>query len=286
MLMSPAKKASGGVRYPDFICIGAQKAGTTWLNSMLRQHPAIWMPPMKEIRYFDTIHLSRQRLPEKREKAALKAIQKSLASGMPNHQKLQQVYCLAAIGTQQLNDESYGQIFRAAGEDQLCGEVTPGYALLPDTGIEHMVRLNPHVKILFILRDPIDRAWSELRMTRPSPGIKDVEDALARPGFCARSDYQATLTRFGRFVPEERLLIMYFDDVADRPLDLLASLCGFLEIPSYEFQETERPRYRGASGEMDSASYNRLRETLRPTYEELLSFDNQFARRWYEKHYG
>lgn len=284
--MSPASKAGGDLRYPDFICVGAQKAGTTWLNSMLRQHPGVWMPPMKEIRYFDAVHLSRQRLPEKREKAALKAIEKSVTSDMPDHQKLQQIYCLAAIGTQQLNDETYGQIFRAAAQDQLCGEATPGYALLPDSGIEHMVRLSPHVKILFILRDPIDRAWSELRMTRQSPGIKDIEDAIARPGFYARSDYQSTLARFGRFIPETNFCVMYFDDIAARPLHLLGSLCDFLKIPGHEFQEPERPRYRGKSGEMETASYNRLREILRPIYEGLLSLENQTVRRWYEKHYG
>ncbi|AHY45759.1 Hypothetical Protein RradSPS_0476 [Rubrobacter radiotolerans] len=39
--------------YPHFIGIGAQKAGTTWLDRNLECHPGIWMPPRKEIHYFD-----------------------------------------------------------------------------------------------------------------------------------------------------------------------------------------------------------------------------------------
>ena len=38
---------------PTFICIGAQKAGTTWLYENLSRHPDVVMPPMKEIHYFD-----------------------------------------------------------------------------------------------------------------------------------------------------------------------------------------------------------------------------------------
>ena len=39
--------------YPDFLGIGARKAGTTWLHHNLRQHPQIWMPPQRELHYFD-----------------------------------------------------------------------------------------------------------------------------------------------------------------------------------------------------------------------------------------
>ena len=39
--------------YPDFICIGAQKAGTTWLERNLRGHPQVWLPPVKAVRYFN-----------------------------------------------------------------------------------------------------------------------------------------------------------------------------------------------------------------------------------------
>ena len=46
--------------YPDFLGIGAQKAGTTWLGRNLQAHPEVWMPRVKEVHYFDEkIHESR-----------------------------------------------------------------------------------------------------------------------------------------------------------------------------------------------------------------------------------
>ncbi len=38
---------------PDFLCVGAQKAGTSWLYQQLEPHPDFWMPPVKELHYFD-----------------------------------------------------------------------------------------------------------------------------------------------------------------------------------------------------------------------------------------
>ena len=39
--------------FPDFLVIGGQKCGTTWLQDNLEQHPQIWLPPTKEVHYFD-----------------------------------------------------------------------------------------------------------------------------------------------------------------------------------------------------------------------------------------
>jgi len=49
------------LRYPDFLGIGAQKAGTTWLHLNLRRHPGVWLPPVKELQYFNEIYVRRHR---------------------------------------------------------------------------------------------------------------------------------------------------------------------------------------------------------------------------------
>src|SRR5262245_22296484 len=45
---------SGNAR-PDFLCVGAQKAGTSWLYRQLEPHPDFWMPPVKELHYLDQL---------------------------------------------------------------------------------------------------------------------------------------------------------------------------------------------------------------------------------------
>ena len=49
----PALLAADDTRGPDFICIGAQKAGTRWLFDQLAFHPGFWMPPVKELHYLN-----------------------------------------------------------------------------------------------------------------------------------------------------------------------------------------------------------------------------------------
>jgi len=41
---------------PDFLCVGAQKAGTSWLYRQLEPHPDFWMPPVKELHYLDQLN--------------------------------------------------------------------------------------------------------------------------------------------------------------------------------------------------------------------------------------
>ena len=44
-----------GEAQPDFLCVGAQKGGTSWLYQQLESHPDFWMPPVKELHYFDKL---------------------------------------------------------------------------------------------------------------------------------------------------------------------------------------------------------------------------------------
>src|SRR3954454_14322487 len=57
---------------PDFLCVGAQKAGTGWLYEQLRFHPDFWMPPVKELHYFDRSWRSPRVSPAEKQRAARK----------------------------------------------------------------------------------------------------------------------------------------------------------------------------------------------------------------------
>ena len=48
---------------PDFLCVGAQKAGTSWLYRQLELHPDFWMPPMKELHYLDSLNRTKRHHP-------------------------------------------------------------------------------------------------------------------------------------------------------------------------------------------------------------------------------
>ena len=134
---------------PDFLVIGAQRAGTTWLHRVLRQHPALWLPPVKELHYFDRLDIKRTILsPKERRRVGLKR----LLSLDP---------WLIKYWFRHRDDKWYASLFRGAqARGLIAGEITPAYATLNEKVLRRIQRMNEGIKLVFVMRDPVDRAWS------------------------------------------------------------------------------------------------------------------------------
>ena len=61
-----------------------------------------------------------------------------------------------------LDDDWYVSLFADRGGKKVAGEVTPEYALIGISGLKHLKRLAPDARIIFIMRNPVTRAWSQL----------------------------------------------------------------------------------------------------------------------------
>jgi len=282
-------------RYPDFLCIGAQKAATTWLYQRLAEHPDIWLPPQKEIHYFDVLHRQRKpgepMVPMDRgiiEKALGKIRRIAKSNNPPDINQVNEIYLLSLIGLRTLTDDWYGRIFAMAPKKAICGEITPEYALLGESGIRHILRLNPEVRILFVVRDPIDRAWSSMRMKERRGESKSFSTLVRSKTFLAMSDYAATVERFRRRIATSKFLVMHFDDVITQPQGFLHRVCDFLGVDGRraQFSNIEEPVHQGQEAELDSGLYDKLRSALEPVYERLLSLDDPVMRDWHERHYA
>jgi hypothetical protein len=289
------------MRYPDFYCIGAQKSGTSWLHTMLQQHPDIWLPPVKELHYFDRVHLQRHKRaidaydPTPLDKSlldiVLDAIRWHANSSAPPHEKIEKILHLSLIGTAKLTDPWFGEIFEPAPRSSLCGEIDPAYAELPDDAIAHMLRLSPNAKIILIMRDPIDRAWSHLRMDEANGQLgpdRYLQWAAKTKTWFDYSDYVTVIERFRSQISSSDMLLLYFDDITARPRELLADICRFLGIDAARtiFRKLEEAVYPGSDKEMPPELYAVFRERLKPVYKRLLALDNSVVARWYWKHYG
>jgi hypothetical protein len=291
------EQGSSAPRYPDFICIGAQKAGTTWLHRALGQHSDIWLPPFKEIQYFSRIHIGRKvdrksgqtQHDQRRSQTLLNMIESTADSALSLERKLAQIYCLSLIGKAELTDEWYSRIFKNSPETRLCGEISPDYALLPDLGVKHILRLQPNVKLLFILRDPIERGWSHLRMGEANGVVANIPhlQRISQPGFLTYSDYMTTIERFRHHVPPENFLTLFFDDITIRPRELLVEIYEFLGLDRARatFNNIDEPVYAGRRKAMGGEIYAKFRETFAPIYKRLLELDHPTVHRWYRKHY-
>lgn len=205
---------------PDFICIGAQKAGTTWLYRQLASHPDFWMPPRKEIHYFN----ERGHRPIK------------IRWRAQDERDLRFREKLQGLGTQfWLDLANYGQLFAAEGS-LLSGDITPAYSMLPDEIIAMVTRQFPAAKVIFLARDPVERAWSQISMSvrKGERAPFDVNDPaevirqLLHPLVVQRSHPSMIVARWRRHVAAGQFGLFFFDDLKNQPAELRRSIIAFL----------------------------------------------------------
>jgi sulfotransferase family protein len=227
--------------YPDFIGIGAQKAGTTWLHRNLQAHPQIHMP-RKEVHYFDrkirdrsgvvSRLIGRSRDAEQWRRQ-VRQIPKQLAKS-PSFQELRWNF---RYYMRPYDDRWYAQIFEPK-KGKVSGEITPAYSVLEKDRIAHVHRLMPETKLIFFMRNPIERVWSHTVMSfdkvekgsATAVSDKELLRKIERDSSWKLSNYIRTLENWGSFYREERIFVGFLEDVHFFPEELLRRLYYFLEV--------------------------------------------------------
>ncbi len=205
---------------PDFLCIGAHKAGSTWLYQQLDSHPDFWMPPVKELHYFDQLsRVQRAAPPRCRDERDLRFLER-----------------LRGLSAESCIDlENYGRLFEPKAS--LCsGDISPNYSTLSNEVIRRVVGYFPNLKVIFLARDPVERVWSHLsmevhyRQIEPFDvtNIDEVNRNLFRRGMLLRSYPSAVVARWKRFVHPEQFRVYFFDDLQSNPAELRCSILCFL----------------------------------------------------------
>lgn len=178
-------------RPPDFLCIGAAKAGTTWLYRVLRSCPGYWMPPVKELRYLLLRELrgSDQRNARGRIEDILRDIQNRAATAKSNAIDADdRAWLQHYVFGEPKDDDWYFGLFSSAGR-RVTGDVSPGYAHIENAKAVSV--LLPHASAVLIVRNPIERDLSHalhhavLRSLGVSKTWKlalHLADRLALPG--------------------------------------------------------------------------------------------------------
>ena len=163
--------------FPDFLGIGAQKSGTTWLYQNLAAHPQIWMPPVKELHYLDhkpqslPVRLVSRKNFLRKAKVHLRQNLIATLKGEPDADlDWAMRYCLG-----RRTDEWYGALFPKI-EGKISGEVCPGYARVGLVDVEHVHRLMPNAKVIYLIRNPVERAWSALAMHFRKPRFGEIAE--------------------------------------------------------------------------------------------------------------
>ncbi|MCW0234952.1 MAG: sulfotransferase domain-containing protein [Ferrovibrio sp.] len=178
---------------PTFMVLGAQKAGTTWLHECLQEHPAVFMPQIKELHFFSRAEDNR-------------------------------------FSRRHLGFDWYlAQFSDAAGK--VAGEATPDYMFYPYVAKE-LHEFNPDLKLIFMLREPVDRAYSAYWMwRRHTPDLPPFEDVITRhPEFLDRGRYFTQISRFLELFPREQIFVAIYERATAHPEEFFKSLFTFLKI--------------------------------------------------------
>ena len=244
-------RATAAVRpLPDFLILGAQKAGTTALYAYLREHPALTGPAWKEVSFFDR-HFWRG--------------EAWYRGNWPS-----KVYLRA--------------IRARAGADPIVGEASPSYVFHP-LAPKRAAALVPDARLIVLVRNPVDRALShyhhEVALGRePLPFEQALDDEETRMAgelermrndpryfsiawwnftYQARGRYAEQLERWLELFPHEQLLVIPSEDLLQRPRETYAHVLDFLRAPPHELAAYPRIFEREYPA-MDSATRTRLGE--------------------------
>src|SRR5687768_3682466 len=129
---------------PDFIGIGMQKTGTGWLYDQLQHHPAVWMPPVKELHYLTGEPLRsgiRARLQNfvSSDLASLNAARRRRQLRPLGQRDVDFCAALLATRNRDADLDDYEALFAAKG-GQITGDITPSYSTMPSERVETVLR--------------------------------------------------------------------------------------------------------------------------------------------------
>lgn len=286
---------------PDFVCVGAQKAGTQWLYDQLAWHPEFWMPPVKELHYLDRSSFRRHR----RSAAGLRA-RARFGLRLVNAVRERNAYrpladrdlafldrYVALLGNGEIDLEGYAGLFIDKG-DHVTGDITPGYSRLDEHDIEAFAARFPDVRIVYLARDPIERVWSHLLMTaRRSRSIDRVHFDRAlnfarRPMVRLRCTNTEVIERWRRHMPAERIGVFLFDDIRDRPEAARRDIIRFLGADPDRGSGTLSPGFNRKSNERKLPLPDDLRAALAEEFADELRASATVlggtAARWADKY--
>ena len=274
--------------FPDFIGIGAQKAGTTWLDRNLRVHPQVWMPRIKELHYFDRRindtrggirrligkhQLDRQWRGQVKHRAKVNLIDDFSIENLLWDFR----YYLKSPG-----DEWYASLFRPS-EGQVAGEITPAYSTLDRGTVAHVHEVMPETKIVFMMRNPIERAWSQAVMSLDNKERGSAKFAsekrflrvFERNSVALLTDYRRTFENWQGFYPEEQIFVGFLEDVHFHPRELLLCLYEFLGVDtSFEPAKAQRKIHSRSDDKMPTRLAIHL---ARSYYDELEQLGERFG---------
>jgi len=274
----------------DFIGIGAQRSGTSWLYDQFEKSDQIEVFPLKEIHYFDRStaydspnFLSKELLIHRL--IDLKWVIKSL---MLLRKKKKYFSWYWNFLFSNYNDAWYLSLFENI--DKCKGEITPSYSILEEKDIIKMKKLlGSRTKLILIIRNPIDRAWSSYKYWHRGKYVKDLDIDHAKRFFLSnhqklRSDYIRTLQNYKKHF--DSVCVCFFDAILDNPHELLKDIFTYLKLNKEEVDKMPSVGARvnrSKKKDMPDEIYMFLKELYNTELYKIADFFGSYSSNWIEE---
>ncbi|MEM7273457.1 MAG: sulfotransferase [Actinomycetota bacterium] len=231
---------------PSFFVIGAYRSGTTTLYRLLRQHPGVFLPLKKEPNFF-------------------------AVDGNPDASDVLREWAV-------LDRPSYEALYRDCGPDQVAGDVSPEYLASPYVA-PHLAATVPDARLVAVLRNPIDRAWSDFLLHRrdgnePCERFADAldqQEARTRDGdhraghYIDTGRYADQLRRYHDHFDPSQLQVHTFEDLTADPVGTMGQIFGHIGVATDVEIDPEPPvNASGVPRNPAVASLLKARNHLRP----------------------
>jgi len=218
-------------KLPNFFIVGAAKSGTTSLYEYLKLHPEVYMAPIKETHYFST-DIDNTKFRPNYARSLNKDLSKFLESDMEE-----------GIFHAFVKDwNEYVQLFKKVKDEKAIGEVTNSY-LYSDIAAKNIITKFPSAKVIMMLRNPVDRAFShylmDLRIGYETDDFMTAlkKDMARNPKGWGISNlyvevgmYSEQVKRYLETFPESQRRIYFFDDFVKNPEATMKDLFRFLGV--------------------------------------------------------
>lgn len=213
---------------PDFLIIGPQRTGTTWLCENLVSNNQIFIPPEKETYFFSNLIKKNSKIPNRLEWYSEKLTPNIWKFFKKNMKKLIITKKISALNW---NYKIYSSPF-------LIGDPTTSYAIMEECLIKEIKILNPNIKIIMLIRHPVDRAWSRAKLKFVYSEKRNINEVdfgefiafYTGPYVIRCGMYTGIIKNWRKYIKQENFFIGFFDDIAKKPLELLTTIFHFLSI--------------------------------------------------------
>ncbi len=236
------------------LCIGAAKCATSWLHGYLEALPEVAVSPLKEVHFFNA-RFAQHALGDMQALAMARLGFHLAQPGDAAENLAQRAVFQASLDRAQMiyDDNAYFGHFARLSEarTRVFCDITPAYSVIGRDGFAYLrafcASQEITLKVLYVMRDPVDRLWSQLRhlqqMKPENDAITRWPDALASEAVMARADYAATLAALDAVFAPDQVLHLFYETLFEETS--LRTLCRFLGVayqpgdPSRRMNETQ-----------------------------------------------